>query len=131
MIDFTSALYLGFRHACGDLTPWASLTAGKPAALFEPDLAREIGANTAALQGCEAGLVAPSTLHLYWDLFGWLSHHAIRIYLDGGAYPISRWGVERAEERREHSPPTADTIDLEVSERSPHPRQGGHRGQLP
>ena len=31
--DFTSALYLGMRHAAQSLPAWAELTLGKPAAL--------------------------------------------------------------------------------------------------
>jgi 8-amino-7-oxononanoate synthase len=50
----------------------------------------------ARLQGCERGTLAPSTLHLFWDLFGILAGCRIAIYLDAGAYPIARWGVERA-----------------------------------
>ena len=45
--------------------------------------------------GCERALLAPSTLHLYWDLFDVLAADRIAIYVDAGAYPIARWGVER------------------------------------
>ena len=38
----------------------------------------------------------PSTLHLFWDLFGMLGKQPVSIYLDEGAYPIARWGAERA-----------------------------------
>jgi 8-amino-7-oxononanoate synthase len=53
----------------------------------------------AALQGCERGLLAPSTLHLFWDLFGALAGSGMAIYADVGIYPVVRWGVERAAAR--------------------------------
>jgi 8-amino-7-oxononanoate synthase len=96
MLDFTSALYLGLRHASTTLRPWAQLTTGAPAALSPPPGGQGVARRVAALQGCEAGTLAPSTLHLFWDLFGILAREAVAIYLDDGAYPIGRWGVERA-----------------------------------
>src|SRR5262249_33706592 len=50
----------------------------------------------AALQGCERATLLPSTLHLFWDLFGLLAGEQVRIYMDEGAYRIARWGVARA-----------------------------------
>jgi 8-amino-7-oxononanoate synthase len=50
----------------------------------------------ADLQGCESATFAPSTLHLFWDLFGLWSRHSAAIYMDDGIYPIARWGIERA-----------------------------------
>jgi 8-amino-7-oxononanoate synthase len=41
----------------------------------------------------------PSTLHLFFDLFEGLRHNGVRLYVDGGAYPIARWGAERAAAR--------------------------------
>jgi len=73
MADFTSALYLGLRHGAGSLRPWARLTTGRPAALADPPGAREVAGALAALAGCGAGSLAPSTLHLFWDLFGVLA----------------------------------------------------------
>lgn len=99
MLDFTSALYLGMRHASWSLDSWASLTGGRPAALASPPGAREVAQRLAALQGCEQALLAPSTLHLFWDLFGVLSGGKVAIYLDAGVYPIARWGAERAAAR--------------------------------
>jgi 8-amino-7-oxononanoate synthase len=96
VVDFSSALYLGFRHGSGELPAWGALTAGKPAALWEPRLACATANRVAELQGCETGVVGPSTFHLYWDLFGGLAKERPRILLDSGAYPVSRWGVERA-----------------------------------
>ena len=96
MIDFTSSLYLGFRHGREELPAWQFLTPGKPAALWEPELARDVARSTAAMQGCESGIVSTSTLHLFWDVLGWLADRRYHVYLDSGAYPIAKWGVERA-----------------------------------
>jgi len=67
-----------------------------PAALAEPPGAEAVAARVAALQGCERGVLGPSTLHLFWDLFGLLGREGAEIYLDEGTYPLGRWGVERA-----------------------------------
>jgi 8-amino-7-oxononanoate synthase len=99
MLDFTSALYLGLRHPSWSLRPWAQFTTGVPAALAPPPNAREIAQRVAVLQGCELGTFGTSTLHLFWDLFGMIAGQRVAIYLDGGAYPIARWGVERAAAR--------------------------------
>jgi 8-amino-7-oxononanoate synthase len=95
-LDFTSSLYLGLRHATVSLRPWNQFTIGKPAALEEPPVVARVAGALAALIGCEAGILAGSTLHLAWDLMGLLAHQRIRIYLDEGTYPILRWGMERA-----------------------------------
>ena len=95
MRDFASALYLGLRHGRDDLARWTALTTGAPAALREPRLARRVARDVAALQGCERGTVAPSTLHAFWDLFGILRSRTTAVLVDGGAYPIARWGAER------------------------------------
>ena len=97
MLDFTSALYLGMRHPAASLAPWSSLTLGQPAALQEPPGALALAASLAALQGCEAACVLPSTLHLFWDLFGMLAAERLVILVDGGSYAIARWGAERAQ----------------------------------
>ena len=97
MLDFTSALYLGMRHPAAQLAPWSSLTLGQPAALSEPPGAPALAADLAALQGCEAACVLPSTLHLFWDLFGMLAAERLVILVDGGSYAIARWGAERAQ----------------------------------
>jgi 8-amino-7-oxononanoate synthase len=96
VLDFTSALYLGLQHPSSSLRPWQALTTGAPAALVEPWSARETARALAQLQGCEAAILAPSTLHLAWDLFGLLAAKPITILMDAGAYPITRWGVQRA-----------------------------------
>lgn len=95
MPDFTSALYLGLHHASDALPPWRRLTAGRPAALAEPPGAAAVAQDLAALVGCEAGTLLPSTFQLFWDLLGVLSRHEpIEIFMDAAAYPIARWGAE-------------------------------------
>lgn len=96
MLDFTSVLYLGLRHPWGVLRPWAQLTTGVPLALSTPGPARRVAGELAGLVACERATLAPSTLHAFWDLFGLPSVRAAWIHVDAGAYPIARWGVERA-----------------------------------
>jgi 8-amino-7-oxononanoate synthase len=95
MLDFTSALYLGMRHAHHSLRPWLELTTGRPAALDTPREAERVAHHAARLSGCEQGTLGTSTLHLFWDLFDILARDGIAIYTDAGAYPIARWGIER------------------------------------
>lgn len=95
-LDFTTALYLGFDHAWRDLTRWERLTLGKPAALESLSGSADAERELASLTGCERAILAPSTLHLFWDLFGILARRGVHIFLDAGLYPIARWGVERA-----------------------------------
>jgi 8-amino-7-oxononanoate synthase len=98
VVDFTSALYLGLTHASHSLRPWAQLTTGAPAALKPPPGSGQVASRLAALMGCESAVLAPSTLHLFWDLLGlWAAREPLAIYLDAGAYPMARWGVERAQ----------------------------------
>jgi 8-amino-7-oxononanoate synthase len=97
--DFTSALYLGLQHPSPSLRPWHQLTTGVPAALVEPAEAREIARSLAEMQGVEAATLATSTFHLAWDLFDLLAQTPITLFMDAGAYPISRWGAQRAEMR--------------------------------
>ncbi len=99
MLDFTSALYLGMRHPSWSLRPWVQFTMGRPAALASPASASVVAEQLAALQGCEAAMLMPSTLHLFWDLFTILASKRIVIYMDAGTYAIVRWGVERAAAR--------------------------------
>lgn len=98
LLDFTSSLYLGFLHGSRELKPWRQISSGRPAVLQSSATAEHIGATLAHLQGCEAGVVGPSTLHLFWDLFNVLARTERKpaIFFDGGLYPIGRWGVERA-----------------------------------
>jgi 8-amino-7-oxononanoate synthase len=94
-LDFTSALYLGFGHPSVSLAPWRALTLGRPAALEEPPGAGEVAANLAELTGAAAGLLFPSTLHLFRDLFAAVVAKGAMLLMDAQAYPIARWGAER------------------------------------
>src|SRR5205823_5044354 len=47
----------------------------------------------------ERATLAPSTLHLFWDLFLVLAGNDTSIHVDREAYPIARWGIERAAAR--------------------------------
>jgi 8-amino-7-oxononanoate synthase len=94
--DFTSALYLGIEHGSRQLAGWERLTLGKPAALESPPGAAAVERELAALAGCERALLAPSTLHIFWDLIAMLAQGGVRLFVDDGLYPIGRWGVERA-----------------------------------
>ena len=96
VLDFTSALYLGMRHPSRSLPAWQAFTTGKPAALDAPPSAIGVAQQLATLQGCERATLLPSTLHLFWDLFGVLAREPVRIYMDAGTYAVARWGVERA-----------------------------------
>ena len=95
MIDFTSSLYLGMKHSSNELNGWQQLTTGVPAALWEPGLATQVANCVAGMQGLEKGLTAPSTLHLYWDLFDFLSYRPIVLFIDEKVYPVSRYGIEK------------------------------------
>jgi 8-amino-7-oxononanoate synthase len=99
MLDFACGLYLGFGHPAGTLRSWLRLTTGVPAALAEPPGAAELGRRLAGLTACEAGVVAPSTLHVFFDLIEALRPAHGTIYLGAEAYPVARWGVERAAAR--------------------------------
>jgi 8-amino-7-oxononanoate synthase len=90
--DFTSALYLGLRHATPCLRPWTALTTGGPAALGLPPPARGVAAGLAALVGSETAILAPSTLHALWDTIAAWPPGAAWL-LDAGAYPTSAAAV--------------------------------------
>jgi 8-amino-7-oxononanoate synthase len=96
VLDFTSSLYLGLRHASTSLRPWAQLTTGVPAALATPPLAKTVADHLAALVGAECATLSRSTLHAFWDLFLILGKRGAAIYMDADTYPIPRWGIERA-----------------------------------
>lgn len=95
MLDFTSSLYLGLRHASASLRPWARLTTGVPAALWTPRMSLAIGARLAGMTGTERATLCRSTLHAFWDLFTILRERNTTIYVDASTYPIARWGIER------------------------------------
>lgn len=96
MLDFTSALYLGMRHESRSLRPWSQFTTGVPTVLAAPAGTHTVVQKLARLLGCERAVLAPSTLHLFWDLFGIFVKNAVAVYMDNGTYPIARWGAERA-----------------------------------
>ena len=96
MTDYTSALYLGLRHAHAALSPWDALTLGAPAALREPEGAAGLALQIASLVGMEAAALWPSTLHLFWDVLGVLAGEGSALLFDGGAYPIARCGAAGA-----------------------------------
>ena len=96
MIDFARVRYLGLCHGSESLGSWHALTRGLPAALGDGDEERRVAAALAALVGTERALLVPSTLHAAFDLFAFLARTPIALYVDEAAYPILRWGAERA-----------------------------------
>ncbi|TGE20053.1 aminotransferase class I/II-fold pyridoxal phosphate-dependent enzyme [Hymenobacter elongatus] len=92
-MDFTSALYLGERSVT--IPAGLPLTFGKPAALHEPCWQRAVAREVARRQGLETGLLAPSTLHLFWDVFRLPSRSTV-IFIDRNMYPVGHWGSARA-----------------------------------
>ena len=94
--NFSSSLYLGMIHSSGELRDWDSLTTGAPAAFFEPPVAVTLGKSIARLQGLADGVIAPSTLHLFWDWFGGLDPRKDVVFADAQLYRVGTWGVERA-----------------------------------
>jgi 8-amino-7-oxononanoate synthase len=96
MLDFTSALYLGLRHDSRSLAGWSALTSGTSAALAEPPEAGALAQALAAKMGFARGLLGPSTLHVFHDLFEVLARRPVALFLDAAVYPIARWGAERA-----------------------------------
>ena len=99
MLDFTSALYLGFTHPSDSLGSWRALTLGRPAALQDPPCGRRIADGLARLTGAPGGLLFPSTLHLFRDLFTAVVDKQTTLLIDAGAYPIVRWGTEHVQLR--------------------------------
>src|SRR5262245_5362843 len=96
MPDFTSALYLGFTHPSASLSPWRALTLGRPAALEEPAGGRILARALTRPMGGEAGILYPSTLHLFRDVFQVAAPKGTVILFDAASYPIARWGAEGA-----------------------------------
>lgn len=94
-MDFTSSLYLAMKHPGTTLQRWEQLTTGIPAVLGEPALNKHVAEQVARLQGLECGLTAPSTLHLYWDLYHVLSRQPVIVFIDEFIYPVSRYGIEQ------------------------------------
>jgi 8-amino-7-oxononanoate synthase len=99
VLDFTSSLYLGFQHGASSLPAWRQLTLGKPAALEDPPGASRVEHELAALTGCEAAVLAPSTLHIFVDLIPMLAGSNAAILVDRDAYRMAWWGIEQASAR--------------------------------
>ena len=93
-MDFTSAHYLGLRHSSAVVGPWTDLSTGKPAALFEEPAARRVAGRLAAMQGFEASVLGPSTLHLMWDALAAFAREGRPILIDQHAYAIAQWGAD-------------------------------------
>jgi 8-amino-7-oxononanoate synthase len=98
--DFTSALYLGLRHPSRALRPWEALTRGAPAALLPVPGAARVARRWAALQGAEACVLVPSTLHAAWDLSTLVDGRRDAVLLDAEAYPILAVAAGLARGRR-------------------------------
>jgi 8-amino-7-oxononanoate synthase len=86
--DFTSASYLGLRHASGVLRPWASLTTGRPAAVLSVPGAAAVARRLGELQGCEGATLLPSTLHAAWDVSALVDPRRDVLVHDAALYPI-------------------------------------------
>jgi 8-amino-7-oxononanoate synthase len=97
--DFTSALYLGLWHASDELRPWTQLTTGTPAAVRRVPGAASVARRLAALQGCAAATLVPSTLHGAWDLGGMVDVRRETLHVDAEVYPILRAAALRARSR--------------------------------
>jgi len=94
--DFSTVLYLGLTHPSAQLRPWRSLTTGLPPDLLTTPGSRRVAHRLAKLTGTETATIGPSTLHLFWDLFGQVSDFPIRVLADSALYAIAAWGIERA-----------------------------------
>lgn len=82
------------QHSSNALTSRLPLTNGKPALLEEHPASISLAQSVARLQGLEAGLLYPSTLHLFWDLFQSLGRRPVAVFIDREAYPIAGWGAK-------------------------------------
>lgn len=100
MPDFTSALYLNFKHPTHQLNPWKSFTTGKPSVLFEPQIAQQLGKKIANLQGLENGTLGASTLHLFLDFFDFLAKREPIIFKDQYLYAVGEWGLNQAKAKK-------------------------------
>ncbi|NML63595.1 aminotransferase class I/II-fold pyridoxal phosphate-dependent enzyme [Hymenobacter sp. RP-2-7] len=97
MPDFTSALYLGPRQL--PPPPGLLLSPGRPAALAEAGAARQVANEVARRQGLAAGVLAPSTLHLFHDVFQLMPANGVLV-LARHLYPVGQWGSQQAQLRR-------------------------------
>jgi len=90
MPDFTSALFLDWRHESADLGGWSSLTTGLPAAADESPAAIALGRRIARAQGAAAAVVHRSTLHALTDLLTLSARAGSVVFVDRDAYPLAR-----------------------------------------
>jgi 8-amino-7-oxononanoate synthase len=127
MVDFTSALYLGWDHSGIECRTDGRepLTLGRPAELEEPPGSQMLAERMAGLTGFEAGLTSPSTLHLALDVSVFLATHGVEFFADNDIYPIGRRGLEIASTRgsrvqwfQHHNPESLRTL-LRSSRRIP------------
>ena len=98
--DFSSALYLGLKHPHHSIPPWDAFSYGAPTALVKPAEAHRVEGALTRLLNCEKALMAPSTLHLVWDVFGSLPKDTSQLFVARQIYPVLQWGVERAIARK-------------------------------
>jgi 8-amino-7-oxononanoate synthase len=99
VLDLTGSLYLGLRHASGELGSWEALTTGLPAALGESDETAATAAGLAGLVGAQRAVLFRSTLHAFLDLFAGLPH--AMVLLDDASYPIARHALTGGLDRRD------------------------------
>ena len=95
MLNFTSSLYLDIKHSSAELAGWHQLTTGLPSALYESTQSKYVSNYIANMQGLQTGISATSTLHIYYDLFGFLSNQKIMVFVDEKIYPVSKYGIEK------------------------------------
>lgn len=89
MLDFTSSLFLDWRHRQITAPGEPSLTSGRPAAMHECPQARALAARVARSQGTDAGVVHRSALHGLIDTIDLAATRAGVVLLDRAAYPTA------------------------------------------
>ena len=99
-VDFTSSLYLNLKHPYHQIGPWASLTTGKPAGLYEPHIARQVALDVARLKGFQDGIVGKSSLHFFWDVIHLLNQKKIAVFYDRQLYVAAKVGLDIARNSR-------------------------------
>src|SRR5216117_2567862 len=87
-LNFTNPSYLGLQHPSSELHSWDFLFPDE--CQQQPSAYSSVEYQLARLQGCESAALAPSTLHFFIGLFGILGKLPIHIYVDEGAYPVTR-----------------------------------------
>jgi 8-amino-7-oxononanoate synthase len=90
VLDFTSALFLDWRHAARDLPSWSALTTGRPAALEEPPGATALAARVALRTGAQDAVLHRSALHALWDVVAVAAPPGTLVLVDGGAYAVTQ-----------------------------------------